>query len=164
MPLNDQLKMGFAAVRDSFRFSGRSTRTELVCYLVLCLVALGALLLLVTLLAWLQLVPQGRAGEWLDLVLETTPTIPLLGLLARRLNDQDRSRWFLLAWPLAIMAVFVDEAAEEKFSLLGLSSAGLDVLGDLLFAPAALLLALRGTEGPTRHGPNPREALVATRA
>jgi uncharacterized membrane protein YhaH (DUF805 family) len=88
--------------------------------------------------------------------------IMLVTGMVRRLHDQDRSgRWaWLLVGGLALLAPdYVEylqmdwsEVAEwemERFHWL-------QVAGDLLLAPCAWFLAVPGTIGPNRWGPDPR--------
>ena len=148
-------------VRRSFDFTGRSTRTELISYLGLVL--LFHLLIAVVSIALFLAFSGTRVGaagsatlEIVELLIETAPLIPLLGLLARRLNDQGRSRWWLIAWPLALAWRLLGEAAEEDMMLFGLAPDSLEIIAGIALLPILILLLLAGEEGDNAHGPDPR--------
>lgn len=139
----------------SFDFTGRSTRSELLTYYF------GSLL--ISLVIGLCLVPilepdqeriAARALEWFF-------RIPLLALLVRRLHDQDRSgAW---AWVAVPPMAFI--AAGDAASVFGgiEQRIALDQAAGLFYWPnqlcvIAILVAyfLPGTVGPNRFGPDPR--------
>lgn len=157
------LKLGFKAVRHSFKFSGRSTRTELLSYLLLLALSYAALFVgfvFLVLIAGLPVSEGAGSGvlllEYVELLLTIVPYLPLLGLLVRRLNDQARSRWWALAWPVAVFAQLISEAAEEE--LLSLSPDVLELISNALWLPMVILLFLPETIGENRYGPDPRDA------
>jgi uncharacterized membrane protein YhaH (DUF805 family) len=149
----------WTAARRSFDFTGRSTREELISYFGLVL--FGYLLLAVVSTAlFLAFRGTGTVGsatlETVEVVIETAPMIPLLGLLARRLNDQGRSRWWLIAWPMALAWRLLGEAVEEDMTLFGLGPDRLHIIAGILLLPILILLMATGDEGDNPHGPDPR--------
>ena len=136
-----------AAYRKPHKFTGRSTRTELLGYLVVSWV-------LATATNWI-VIAMGMAGTVsIDVGIASLSLaylvwwLPLPALAVRRLHDQDKSGWWalLLVLPTAI-------------AWLG----GKDVFGTptLMFLQAIylgglVLLFWKPTDGPNRYGPDPR--------
>lgn len=150
------LDRGWREVRRSFVLRGRSTRADaLACAAWVFAAVLGVAFVAAIAFAHDLLTPP--IGDALDWAVALGPTIPFLGVLARRLNDQDRSRWWLLAWALLLCTLAMQEWMEEGWRPLDLNRSLAEGMVKILALPFAVLLCSPGTIGPNRHGPDPRE-------
>ena len=134
----------------TFDFAGRSTRTEVLFWVLVAQAAVG---LAVFSLPWDFGVPHDVSRNAFTLLF----FIPAVALIARRLNDQERTRWWLLLLPLGL----VDE-------VMGLFPMATDV-PEWIFGAANLLALVgliavlfleSGTPGPNRFGDDPRTSLA----
>ena len=153
------LRLALKAVRRSFVFSGRSTRTELLSYLLAYFVSMILLFILAAVLT-VNLGPRQvpwQAGEALDYGADALLYLPLLGLTVRRLNDQGRSRWWSLVWVPAVIGMLLSEAGQQGIATWGLAPSELMHAEGILSLPMAAVLLLPGTIGPNRSGADPRD-------
>ena len=146
---------GARAVLRSLVFSGRSPRAEAADYaglLILFWVVAVALLLA---LATFDAMPDAPLGPMpMGLLLYALALIPTLGLLARRLNDQGRSRWWMLTWPLALAwpLLAAAAAAETGAGLPWIAGQGLEIVSRIAPLPLLFLLGAPGAKNEKRHG------------
>jgi uncharacterized membrane protein YhaH (DUF805 family) len=163
--------LAFKPFRDMFVFKGRSTRSEVLSFWLL-----GTVTGFVNISMNWGLPGVNNAFETFFLLFWTFPWI---ALAVRRLHDQGRSAWWLLAFtvmPLAVLAflatgLMIPGSAESGMKLAffdwRLSPApGLPtvVLTVIALVSSAVILALwlwNDTPGPNRFGPDPREQLAA---
>jgi uncharacterized membrane protein YhaH (DUF805 family) len=151
--------LGLKAYRDSFRFSGRSTRTEV-----------GAFILV----SWLFQLVVGIAasfGDWHRnpafpdfslpiflglLAVQTLIFVPLIALTVRRGHDQGISGWFSVLVPLTVFA------AAGWRDYVQVSTRAFDqplapaILGLVAFLALVVLLFAPPEERGNRYGPDPR--------
>ena len=131
---------------------GRTSRTTIISFLILCL--FGAVVL------WFgQLVLFKERPELLALVVLARPWIPLvlslifLRLSVRRINDQDRPGWIaLVAAALGLVIVPTGFGIAFTAPILPLPPAA----ALLLVVGYLVVLFLPGTIGPNSYGPDPR--------
>ena len=154
------LKKMFGAFWKPLRFSGRSTRTELLGYLI-------AFWLITTLFGWLA-IGVGAAGlASLSFQPQTFMTIDIFNLLVwlpfpalavRRFHDQDKPGWW--ATPL-ILSTILSWVSGDSFL-----SPPVRVVLALFYLAAFVLLFWKPTDGTNRYGPDPRldpdEAVLAS--
>ena len=136
-----------AAYRKPHKFTGRSTRTELLGYLVVSWV-------LATATNW-AVIALGASGVLsIDLGIASVSLaylvwwLPLPALAVRRLHDQDKPGW----WALLLVLPTVIAWLGGKESL---GAAGLIVL-EAIYLGGLVLLFWKPTDGPNRYGPDPR--------
>lgn len=144
------VRLPLRTVLHTFDFQGRSTRTETLFWLLIAQFLAG---LPRTAASPLSAASYDVAENTLVLLLFA----PFVALAARRLNDQERTRWWLLLLPLGL----VDEAAGLFPSMLG--PPGWVFAMTNLFAFLGLFAVLfleTGTPGPNKFGENPRTALA----
>jgi uncharacterized membrane protein YhaH (DUF805 family) len=143
------------AIRQTFRFSGRSSRTELVGYYLISMIAVGFLRFGISFFV------TAEVRNHIDLALQCLIFLPFPALLVRRLNDQSRTGKFALL--LALPALYA--ASGSLASLLGgiEGRIAFDQSSYLLFWPAQLCAIAvlvfylwPGTSGPNRFGEDPR--------
>ncbi|HMJ92790.1 MAG TPA: DUF805 domain-containing protein [Allosphingosinicella sp.] len=141
-------------------FRGRSTRTEVVAFYVL----IQGSILVASLAASLVDDP-GRSGTIrgveVDAVVGLIFLLPLLALMTRRMHDQGRSAWVLLAAATPLLA-----AGAWKFARTGgefpihVRAEELPVLAAIIvflsWLAFLVLLFLKNDEDANRYGPNPR--------
>jgi len=137
------------SVRDASTFSGRSRRSDLVCYYVISGVVGQCL---ESLFFPRQMNEQGLVeyhwGHWLLIALIL---IPMPALIVRRFHDQGRSGW----WAILAMLGWAGVAAMSH-----IFPSGLAVWLTLVILAAILILLVLmlgpGTAGANRFGPDPR--------
>lgn len=143
------------AVRLTFNFSGRSSRTELVGYYFISMIAAAVLRFGISFFVTFDLSNQ------IDLALQCLIYLPFPALLVRRLHDQARTG--KLAWLLALPTLYA--ASGSLASLLGGTQGRIafDSASYLVFWPSQLCAIAvlifyfwPGTIGPNRFGENPR--------
>lgn len=149
------LQLAYQALRKSFVFSGRATRTEFAAYYLATLVVgiaigLPALFLL-------EYAPRQLLGEvygWLS-------GIPFVALMVRRLHDQNRTGWWVL-FPLAAVGfstafriVALTVGIQDSFELRR-AIGHADWLVLLIAIGAFVAILAEGDAGTNRFGPNPR--------
>ena len=126
-------------------FSGRSSRTELIVYLI-------ALSLISWLLRSLLIFGVGHESfETLGTLISFIFYAPLPALFARRLHDQGKSAWWtsLLLAPVAIGCISSPDGDPQPFIIL--QSIG------LVSAVVIIVLSLwKGNAGGNAYGPDPR--------
>jgi uncharacterized membrane protein YhaH (DUF805 family) len=141
--------------REALRFSGRSTRTELLSYV------LAALLISIPISVVTGLTLPFEQHQSIDTALALLIAIPVPALLVRRCHDSGRTgRWVWLAalgfiaWAartaIAQFAGIETRIAVDRFIW---PIDWLIVLANLTIIVIALL---PGTAGPNRFGPDPR--------
>lgn len=159
------LRLAFRPFVDAFQFRGRSTRTEVVCFWLLGVIAhaFSATIEDAPPL-FLQILTTGWAILW------QWPWVPLL---VRRLHDQDRSGWWasLLAGPILVLSgaawLGMDHRGFVHSYQVGdwLSARTVDwtmatwiVLAGFVACSAVnfILYLLPSSIGPNRYGPDPR--------
>ena len=127
------------------RFSGRSTRTELLGYLVIAWLS-------ATILSWLALItatPSSIDRNFLSIdILNLLFWLPFPALAVRRFDDEDRSGWWAL--PLILCTVLTWIGGGAVFS------GAVRVAFALIYLAALVLLFWTPTDGPNRYGPDPR--------
>jgi uncharacterized membrane protein YhaH (DUF805 family) len=148
---------------DMFRFSGRSRRREAAGYIVLYTILVHG--------------PVSVAGDKTDalrialgLLFGLILWFPQFALFVRRMNDQDRSSWWLaipVAETIVSAALVLQPDTGHNFSvtfLIWTVSPNLGGASGMLVAAALALIAAAdfvllfspGTLGPNRHGVDPR--------
>ena len=134
-------------------FSGRSRRTEIIYYWIMCaLIGVVIGFVLVT----------GAPFETIisfDTGLRALFTIPMFALFVRRLHDQDRSGWWGLILPLAFLSTVprvLMEAHGDVQEIIAYKTTPTALLSDVLWLATLVLCFLPGTNGPNRFGPDPR--------
>lgn len=151
----EYLRMVARAVRDTFRFSGRATRTQMVVYYLatLLLWQLGK----VGLGLWLEYDQADLASQalWLALIL------PIPALLVRRFHDNGRSgHWLWLAvFSFALWTVrWTVSYKLGTQARIDLDSTiwPLDWLATLANIATVALIVMPGNSGANRYGANPR--------
>ena len=139
------LKKMLAAYWKPLRFAGRSTRTELLGYLIVSWLAATAF-------GWLSIgmgmasIDQTRFGS-LDIV-NLLFWLPFPALAVRRFHDQDKPAWW--ATPLILSTVL---SWIGGFNLL---SQAIQIILAAVYIAALVLLFWKPTDGPNRYGPDPR--------
>lgn len=130
-----------STVANTFRFSGRSRRSEVIFFWV-AVAAVGMIPFVL-----LESIPQGgRIGRSV-LILSAILLIPFPALLVRRLHDQNRSGWWALAWAPAVFTGIMKGGAPIGLPL------GIPVgLGNLL---VLAFLLWPGSIGDNSFGPSP---------
>ena len=167
-PNRVSLRLGAKALLSLFRFSGRSTASEVISFYLLYMVSVvGVMLASIAVPFEWEDSPVFRLAISL---LEATFTFPYLALLVRRLHDQERSlRWLwlvpgLLGVTIAMLLLPEGEHSSLSVRLLGWRRhpewspvAVLCLLASVAsFFTLLTLLLMPGTSGPNRHGPDPR--------
>ncbi|QIG81323.1 DUF805 domain-containing protein [Stakelama tenebrarum] len=156
--------LGLKAYRDTFRFHGRSTRSEVVGFWIVSML-LGILLLVGI---WIAAAFGIELNE--HTVLDSARYLlylPLVALLVRRLRDADRSPLWLLLYPAAglsiIAASLLPQGDGFTLSFFTITARPAEGWGYLLAISSSVcmvlllvLIFLPGTTGPNRHGPDPR--------
>ena len=139
------------AIARRFGLVGRTSRTTMINFLILCL--FGAVILwFVGLVEWRQ---PGRAGPWLEWLpyLQIASIFVFLWLSIRRFHDQDRSGWIAVAAAaLGILVVPTGFGVAVTAPLLPMP----DFVTAPLMIAYVVALCLPGTIGPNRYGPDPR--------
>ena len=142
-------------VGQTFRFSGRATRTDVVVF-YFGIVALG---LVIDLLTWPL---PDNLGHRVELASEWLLLAPFPALFVRRAHDHGRSGWWVLA-PLFVAAksagLSLLAQSEGLAARVALESHlfVLDGLAVLLALAALAIVAAPGDAGPNRFGPDPRD-------
>jgi uncharacterized membrane protein YhaH (DUF805 family) len=167
-------RLAFRPFIDAFQFHGRSTRTEVVSFWLLGIVANAMSL------AWGD--PSSILARTLPVAWAVAWNWPWLPLLVRRLHDQDRSGWraaaafapLLLFWAAWVAAAPVDsggfvmsldwlwihQSKHVAWTAATLVSSALFILSAVV---TFVLYLLPGTAGQNRFGPDPRLASPAKR-
>jgi uncharacterized membrane protein YhaH (DUF805 family) len=152
-------------VRQTLVFSGRSTTRDVIyLWIVVGLITMAAKPFIDASLPW-DAAAIARVG--VDVFL----TLPFFALYVRRLHDQNRSGWWVLALP-PMMAVSIYQRLHVTFIILDPNwpenhSHSWDPWGLVLLPFVAALIVfmfLPGTVGPNRYGPDPREGAEAASA
>lgn len=144
------------SIRGTFRFSGRSTFSELAIYWISAI--LIAMAVNVPLLALLETNTQRMVWEVIECVLY----LPLPALLIRRLHDQDRSGHYLwLAAPgVALWAtrklVSETQGIDRRVAFDAMTWP-LDWAATLASLVLLFLMFFSGTSGPNRFGSEPNQ-------
>ena len=141
----------------AFSGAGRATRSELVSY---ALAAAFTMLLVSFVTALVADYPvRALVSNGLTLIL----AIPVPALLVRRLHDQGRSGWAVwLALPgfivwLVRTGIALSQGMQARIELDRMTWV-VDWIVILANVALVLLLALPGTAGPNRFGPDPRRS------
>jgi uncharacterized membrane protein YhaH (DUF805 family) len=136
-----------AAYKRPHRFDGRSTRTELLGYLVVSWV-------LATATNWLVMA-MGVAGGSIDLGIASLSIaylvwwLPFPALAVRRFHDQDRSGLWAIPLILPTVLVWLGQEHLTRGKPIGYAIAA-------IYLVALVLLFWRPTEGMNSYGPDPR--------
>jgi len=143
----------FEPLRRYADFRGRSTRSELLLFYLLLMVANVALAYAAALVP-----PEYR--RWIDVALAALLACPALALMARRLHDTGRSAWWLLiGLPMAALSLWEAYVRfGEPLALSPIDTLPLLVRLALALSIVALVLLLLwdDEEQDNIHGPNPR--------
>jgi uncharacterized membrane protein YhaH (DUF805 family) len=151
----DPLELPLRTLRRTADFSGRSQRTEVVCYVI----AWYALSLLVGF--GVSLLSTFDSPYWAE-ALRDLLVVPMVALLVRRLHDQGRPGWPALILPLIVLLDFVDIVRWTQWDanrLIAYQASGphpLQWAEGVLSLATLVLFLLPGTEGPNRYGEDPR--------
>lgn len=142
-------------IAGTFDFRGRSRRTEVVYWWLLCMVVNA-----VSLVTLITRAP-GEAGHWIGRGVGLLMLFPFFALFWRRLHDQDRTGWFaLLLLPTILLGFLRQQRFEavdpEAYEMRGFASGPLEWAAGGLALIVLVLLFLPGTEGPNRYGEDPR--------
>lgn len=144
------VRLPLRTILHTFDFSGRSTRTETLFWI---LIAQGLVGLIIT--TALPTSSHDTSENALILLF----FVPFVALATRRLNDQERTRWWLLLLPLGL----IDEAAALFPGLSGPPEWTFAITNLVAFLGLFAVLFLEsGTPGPNRFGDDPRTALSYT--
>jgi uncharacterized membrane protein YhaH (DUF805 family) len=163
-------RLALRALAHSFRFRGRSTRSEVVSFWFFGMVAN-------VLVGFTGLAPPGTSlstpAGLANLVVSIGLLWPFVPLLVRRLYDQGRSWYPALLWPAvvgteAILFMLPESASGDGMSVTFLTfhrsfawtSLTTPLLIGSMLATAAIfvLYVLPETPGDNRYGPDPRVA------
>lgn len=150
--------LGFKPFRDVLKFSGRSTRTEVIHYLVTGLLAHA---LIMEGIGWFWptdvLVSLGGVNFAVGTPVTLLVGSPLIALTVRRMHDYNQPGWpGLVPMLLVTASQWMRTAMPSKFTSepWGLATLiGLTIIGCWLTA-----LFWNETPGPNRFGPDPRIA------
>ncbi len=143
------LKRSLTRVTD---FSGRSRRTEVIYLWIAVGLASVMLNIIVT-----TIVPWPKSLMWSE-ISRVVLAAPIFAQFVRRLHDQDRSGWWGLLLPLALLLGVAQAAVSIRGAMPDASdlSTNLGMLSGLCGMPVFFLSILPGTEGANRYGPDPR--------
>ena len=139
-------------IRKTFDFKGRSTRTEIIAYVLVSQLVGGVLLFPLATLP----VETLRVLQYL---VNAVLAVPLISLVVRRLHDQDRSGWWLLLYPLLAVPLQLLGPSEtigtEPYVF---EKSPWWVMAGTFFIVASFiaLMLLPEREGSNRFGPDPR--------
>jgi uncharacterized membrane protein YhaH (DUF805 family) len=134
-------------------YRGRSTRSELL-YFGLLMTLTGYLV------SFLASGTRYAGEEAVRSLFLAGFLVPLIPMLVRRLHDQSRSGWWLLAGLPALAAILVEQSRRHSGGAEPLlEGAGPVAIVALLSALAVLALALLPEDrNANRYGPNPRQS------
>ena len=136
-----------AAYTKPHKFSGRSTRTELLGYLIVSWV-------LATATNWAVIALGASGAVSIDLGIASVGLayliwwLPLPALAVRRLHDQDKAGWWAL---LLVLPTAIAWLGGKAF----LGTSALIVL-EAIYLGGLILLFWKPTDGPNRYGADPR--------
>jgi uncharacterized membrane protein YhaH (DUF805 family) len=136
-----------AAYTKPLKFDGRSTRTELLGYLIVSGI-------LATATNWIVIALGASEAVSMDVGITSVGLaylvwwLPLPALAIRRLHDQDKSGWWalLLVVPTAISWL----GAKEFFGTSAI------IVLEAIYLAGLVLLFWKPTDGTNRYGPDPR--------
>jgi uncharacterized membrane protein YhaH (DUF805 family) len=153
--LAEYAQLTLRALSHSFKFSGRSTRTELVVYYLASILVMLVWELIGGLILDLD---QARIA---DQVFGLALLLPIPALLFRRFHDQDRTgQWLWLSALVFVLwaarKVVVWQSGIDARIALDKTIWPLDWLATFANIVTLLLIVLPGTDGPNRFGPDPR--------
>jgi uncharacterized membrane protein YhaH (DUF805 family) len=134
-------------------FAGRSRRTEVIYYWI-ATVLIGVVVgfTRVTLVRF-------QSMMWLDVLLQLVFVVPMFALFVRRLHDQNRSGWWGLLLPLALVLSIperLNEVRGDVGAILAQKISFTAIALDLVCIAILVLLLWPGTDGPNEFGPDPR--------
>jgi uncharacterized membrane protein YhaH (DUF805 family) len=134
-------------------FAGRSRRTEVIYYWI------ATVLIGVTLgFARIMFTPF-QTTMWFDVLLQLIFVIPMFALFVRRLHDQDKSGWWALLLPLALILSTPQRMSEfrgDVGTLMAQKNSVAAIALDLVGIAILVLFLWAGTDGPNRFGSDPR--------
>ena len=136
-----------AAYTKPHKFTGRSTRTELVGYLIVSWI-------LATATNWAVIALGASGAVSIDVGIASVGLaylvwwLPLPALAMRRLHDQDKSGWWAL---LLVLPTAISWLGGKEF----LGTAALIVLQGI-YIVGLILLVWKPTDGANHYGPDPR--------
>jgi uncharacterized membrane protein YhaH (DUF805 family) len=146
--VGDNLYLLKRVVLGATDFTGRSRRTEVIYYWI-------AMVLIGVVVGFLRLsVAPHQSMVWFDVFMQALFVSPMFALFARRLHDQNRSAWWALLLPAALMlsipgSANFDGIIPQKPTVFGIAL-------EIVSIAVLILLLLPGTPGPNRFGPDPR--------
>ncbi|MCW3849000.1 DUF805 domain-containing protein [Sphingomonas sp. LB-2] len=144
------LARGLKAFRETLNFTGRSTRTEVVSFWLLYMLAVLIFTVSHIVLLTLHLMPPHFLTDLVGFLF----LLPSFALLARRLQDQN-----LPGWPGALLYA-ATQALGFWLTRDGPNPYQREIwwMAFVVVAITAYLIALfrAGTPGPNRYGPDPR--------
>src|SRR5438067_962769 len=136
-----------AAYTKPHKFDGRSTRTELLGYLIVSWI-------LATATNWIVIALGASGAVSIDVGITSVGLaylvwwLPLPALAIRRLHDQDKSGWWAL---LLVVPTAISWLGGKDF----LGTSALIVL-EAIYLAGLVLLFWKPTDGTNRYGPDPR--------
>ena len=143
-------------IRKSADFSGRARRTEgAIFWIATAFLGAGAGSVIMQLL-------EGREAAIAHLAVQSILFVPAFALFARRLHDQDRSGWWTLLLPVAIILSIPGigrTLRSDPVELVAYTQAPMTVLDWLMLAASISIIVLfliPGKAGPNAHGSDPR--------
>jgi uncharacterized membrane protein YhaH (DUF805 family) len=140
-------------LRGVMDFAGRSRRTEVIYYWI------ATALFGVVVSFGIMLLAPFESLIRMEALLQAALAIPMFALLVRRLHDQNRSGWWGLLLPLALVLSVREKTAEvqgNSGALLAEKTSATAVALDLVYLAVLVLFLWPGTEGPNQFGPDPR--------
>lgn len=141
------------AISGTANFKGRSRRKEILLYQIMV-----ALISVVLGFIGMALLPAATTMRMISL-LQIVTTIPLFALMARRLHDQNRSGWWGLILPAAILLKLIEnwKFPTSPGNIIHLPAPWIAI--NIIFIILLLTFIMcPGTNGPNRYGKDPRTA------
>lgn len=134
-------------------FTGRSRRTEVIYYWV-------ATVLIAVVVGFVQVtLAPFRPMMWFEVLLQVIFVIPMFALFVRRLHDQNRSGWWGVLLPLALVLSVpqrLNEIRGDVGAMFAQRTSAVAIALDLVCIAIFVLLMWPGTDGPNQFGPDPR--------
>ena len=148
------LKIGFLAYRDTLRFRGRLTRSEVLCFMIVAAVVQTSLDIATQAILTRDILryPFGWRTQPIGQAIALVAWLPIWSQLIRRMHDYNRPAWQAIAFLLALHAT-----AFAPFPATGPASYLTNIVAGLILVALGWVLTLYPpTTGPNRYGPDPR--------
>jgi uncharacterized membrane protein YhaH (DUF805 family) len=140
-------------LRGAADFTGRSRRTEVIYY------GIATVLIAVVVAVVRMMLAPFQSLIWVDVLLQFVFVIPMFALFVRRLHDQNRSGWWGLLLPLALVLSIperINEVRGDVGAILAQKTSPIAIALDLVCIAMIVLFLWPGTDGPNQFGPDPR--------